>query len=304
MKNFLVLIGLYSLTCMSIYLMTENNRLAFLGGGLVFFLVELPIWFKWRSAKLEKSALQMKAFSRESDDDIIFNGSEIEKPENTVRSIVKLFAIVMWRDNVVAASEVLLAHEYFDKRFKNSHCLSFFNKDNKEMRLLLKQCLKGKKLPSYKDCALDVLKAGFSYEVRFELLEYLFKTAHAYENICDAEVSRLREIAQFFVIKEWDILSLEYKYECRRRESADRKKETERIKNLSDSIMRQAYLTLGVTPDATDEEVKAAYHGIVKVCHPDKVSAKAGSKEWENLVVQFRHTVEAYRMVCEARNIS
>ena len=66
MKNFLVLIGLYSLTCMSIYLMTENNRLAFLGGGLVFFLVELPIWFKWRSAKLEKSALQMKAFSRES----------------------------------------------------------------------------------------------------------------------------------------------------------------------------------------------------------------------------------------------
>lgn len=304
MKDFVVLVGLFILTCMSIYLMIGNDRLAFLGGGLLFFLVELPKWVKWRSAKLKETAFRMKAFSRESDYDIIFNGSEIVDPEKTVRSIVKLFAILMWRDNVVAASEVLLAHEYFDKRFKNSHCLSFFNKDNKMMRLLLKQYLKGKKLPSYKDCALDVLKAGFPYEARLEFLEYLFKTAHAYENICDAEISRLREIAQYLVIKEWDILSLEYRYEYRKRESADRKKENERLQNLSDSIMRQAYLTLGVAADATDDEVKAAYREIVKSCHPDKVTAEEGSKEWEALTVQFRHTVEAYRMVCGARGIS
>ena len=68
--------------------------------------------------------------------------------------------------------------------------------------------------------------------------------------------------------------------------------------------MRQAYLTLGVAVDATDEEVKAAYREIVKVCHPDKVTAKAGSKEWEESVVRFRHTVEAYHIVCDTRNIS
>ncbi|MCR5497552.1 MAG: DnaJ domain-containing protein [Paludibacteraceae bacterium] len=246
----------------------------------------------------------MKPFRRESDDDLFPWGYySPDEAECAIRAIVILFAIVMRRDNEIMASEALVAHEYFDKRFKGSNYMSAFSTDKKVLRSLLKKYLKGK-LPTFRDCALDVVRAGTPYEARLELLEYLFKTAYASEGICDAEMVKLREIAQFLLIKEWDLLSLEYKYEFRRRESADRQKENQRLNQLSESIMQQAYLTLGVASDATDDEVRKAYREIVKVCHPDKLTEKAGSKEWEEKVVRFRHTVEAYHMVCDVRNIS
>lgn len=280
--------------------------------AIVFIIVllasisALPFYFKSLVDKQEALLSQMKTFTRESDVDLFPEGlfaKETGRARRAIRAIAILFAIIIRRDNKILASEALVAHEYFDKRFKASHYMKSYKEDKKELRTLLRDNLKGK-LPTFRDCASDILKAGVSYEARLELLEYLFKTAYVFEGICDAEMVKLREIAQFLLIKEWDLLSLEYKYEFRRRESADRGKENQRLNQLSESIMRQAYLTLGVEPNATDDEVKAAYREIVKVCHPDKLTEEAGSKEWEEKVVRFRHTVEAYHMVCNARNIS
>lgn len=264
---------------------------------VVISLVCLPIvllvialqWHTWRTK-----------------DNDLFHEEEFwisSKSRRAIQAIVILFAIVMRRDNEITASEALVAHEYFDKKFKSSRYMTVFRTDGNVLRSVLKKYLKGK-LPTLRDCTSNILKAGVSYEVRLELLDYLFKTAYVSEGICDAEMVKLREIAQFLLIKEWDILSLEYKYEFRRRESSDRQKENQRLNKLSESIMRQAYLTLGVASDATDDEVRTAYREIVKVCHPDKLTEKAGSKEWEEKVVRFRHTVEAYHMVCDVRNIS
>ena len=245
----------------------------------------------------------MKTFTRENDNDLFPKGLFHKETRRAIRAVAILFAIMIRRDNEIMASEALVAHEYFDKRFKASHYMKMFSEDKKVLRSLLKKYLKGK-LPTFRDCALDVVKAGVPYEARLELLEYLFKTAYASEGICDAEMVKLREIAEYLLIKEWDLLSLEYKYEFRRRESSDRQKENQRLNDLSCNIMRQAYLTLGVASDATDDEVRTAYREIVKVCHPDKLTEKAGSKEWEEKVVRFRHTIEAYHMVCDIRNIS
>ena len=286
--------------------MVENLIIVFSLSLLLLFIaiwVISPFWFQWKQDRNEATLSQMKTFTRKSDDDLFPKGLFTKETKRAIRSIAILFAIIMRRDDKILASEALVAHEYFDKRFKASHYLKRFKEDKKVLRTLLKDYLKGK-LPTFRDCALAVLKAGVPYEARLELLEYLFKTAYASEGICDAEMVKLREIAQFLLIKEWDLLSLEYKYEFRRRESADRQKENQRLNDLSNNIMRQAYLTLGVSSDATDDEVKAAYREIVKVCHPDKLTEKAGSKEWEEKVVRFRHTVEAYHMVCDVRNIS
>jgi DnaJ-class molecular chaperone with C-terminal Zn finger domain len=286
--------------------MVENLIIVFSLSLLLLFIaiwVISPFWFQWKQDRNEATLSQMKTFTRKSDDDLFPKGLFTKETKRAIRAIAILFAIIMRRDDKILASEALVAHEYFDKRFKASHYLKRFKEDKKVLRTLLKDYLKGK-LPTFRDCALTVLKAGVPYEARLELLEYLFKTAYASEGICDAEMVKLREIAEFLLIKEWDLLSLEYKYEFRRRESADRQKENQRLNQLSESIMQQAYLTLGVASDATDDEVRAAYREIVKVCHPDKLTEKAGSKEWEEKVVRFRHTVEAYHMVCDTRNIS
>ena len=202
-----------------------------------------------------------------------------------------------------------MAYEYFDLRFKNSRCLSMISDDKMEMRHLLEKRMKGH-LPSYHQCALNVLKANVSYEGCLELMDYLFKTAYVYEGICEKEIQRLRTLANYFSIKEWDLLSLEYKYEYKKMESGksrtDEKKEEsrKRVDELGDSLTRRAYSVLGISSDATDEEVKTAYREIVKVCHPDKLTVPEGSKEWEESVVRFRQTNEAYELVCEKRGMA
>ena len=216
-------------------------------------------------------------------------------------AVVGLFSNVICCDNgVIKEEEIAGAYGYIKKRFNSS----------RKLCRLLDKLLKGKKMYSSMDCALAVSKAGVPYEARFELLEYLFKTAYAYEGICEQEIRRLRNIAKYLVIKDWDLLSLEYKYEYRKMESGksrtDEKKEEsrKRVDELGDSLTRRAYSVLGISSDATDEEVKTAYREIVKVCHPDKLTVPEGSKEWEESVVRFRQTNEAYELVCGKRGMA
>ena len=162
---------------------------------VVISLVCLPIvllvialqWHTWRTK-----------------DNDLFHEEEFwisSKSRRAIQAIVILFAIVMRRDNEITASEALVAHEYFDKKFKSSRYMTVFRTDGNVLRSVLKKYLKGK-LPTFRDCTSNILKAGVSYEVRLELLDYLFKTAYVSEGICDAEMVKLREIAQFLLIKE------------------------------------------------------------------------------------------------------
>ncbi|KAL0268542.1 UNVERIFIED_CONTAM: hypothetical protein PYX00_010445 [Menopon gallinae] len=59
----------------------------------------------------------------------------------------------------------------------------------------------------------------------------------------------------------------------------------------SSTYLRNHYLTLGVTPNATQEEIKAAYFELCKKYHPDK---NDGSKE---SVKMFREISEAYEVL-------
>lgn len=227
--------------------------------------------------------------------------AEMDAEWKAACAVVALFAYVIRSDNgEIRGEEVAMAYEYFDKRYYSSY----------DLHRKLDRYLGGTTSPSCMDCALTVLKSKMPYGDRLELLESLFATAYDSEGVCDAEIQKLRFIAKYLVIKDWDLLSLEYKYEYRKMESGKSRTEEKeeesrkRVDYLGDSLTRHAYSVLGISSDATDEEVKTAYREIVKVCHPDKLTVPEGSKEWEESVVRFRQTNEAYELVCGKRGIA
>ena len=80
-------------------------------------------------------------------------------------------------------------------------------------------------------------------------------------------------------------------------------------KTEADSIFAQFrpsndsnYRILGITPDATDEEVKKAYRKMAVQYHPDKV-ATLGEDVQKAAEEKFKAVSQAYEAICRERGI-
>lgn len=64
----------------------------------------------------------------------------------------------------------------------------------------------------------------------------------------------------------------------------------------------QAYEVLGLTPKATDAEVKRAYRRLISQHHPDKLVSKGLPQEMMQLATQKTHEIrQAYELITKAR---
>lgn len=65
------------------------------------------------------------------------------------------------------------------------------------------------------------------------------------------------------------------------------------------------YSILGVTREASDDEVKKAYRKLIMEYHPDKVANNSNndSKYKEFAAKRFREVQDAYEQICKARGI-
>lgn len=97
------------------------------------------------------------------------------------------------------------------------------------------------------------VRQHLSYEQRLQLLSFLVMIAQADGIVVDAEVSALKECAYNMGLSEQDVNSM---------------------LNLRDAgtNLDAAYQVLGVSPQATDQEVKAAYRKLALKHHPDRVA--------------------------------
>ena len=106
------------------------------------------------------------------------------------------------------------------------------------------------------------------YAQRLQLLNFLVMVAQADGQVPQSELTALKECAQ------WMGLSAA---------------EVDQMLHLEGDTLEDAYKVLGVSPDATDDEVKRAYRRLALEHHPDKVAAlgedvrKAAEKKFQEI---------------------
>ena len=119
------------------------------------------------------------------------------------------------------------------------------------------------------------------HEHRLQLMAFLCEIAKADGNLADVELKALRQVAVN--------LSL----------SAD---VVDQLLHLGGQTIEDAYAVLGITKDATDEEVRKAYRKMALQYHPDRVNTlgedvKAAAQK------KFQEINNAKEIIYKARNM-
>ncbi|MGB5377566.1 DnaJ domain-containing protein, partial [Muriicola sp.] len=119
------------------------------------------------------------------------------------------------------------------------------------------------------------------YEVRLQLLHFLFAIAQSDGSISLPEIEKIREIARYLRIGTHDY---------------------ESIKAMFVKAADNAYKILEIEKSVSDEEVKKAYRTMAKKYHPDRVNTeneaiKKGAEE------KFKEVQKAYEQIQQERGL-
>ena len=116
---------------------------------------------------------------------------------------------------------------------------------------------------------------------RLQLLSFLVAIAQADGSVAQAEIGALREVAQWMGL------------------SADR---VDSMLHLGGDTLDDAYKVLGLTPEATDDEVKRTFRRLALEHHPDRV-AKLGDDVRKAAEKKFKEINAAKERVYKARGM-
>ena len=118
-----------------------------------------------------------------------------------------------------------------------------------------------------RDCCQQINR-NMNYSQRLQLLNFLVMVAQADGSVPQSEITALKETAQWLGM------------------SAN---EVDSMLGMGKDDLESAYQVLGVSPSATDDEVRKAYRRLALQHHPDKVAAlgedvrKAAEKKFQEI---------------------
>ena len=131
-----------------------------------------------------------------------------------------------------------------------------------------------------RDCGAQIA-ANLPYEARLQLLDFLINIAKSDGNVCSAEITALKEVAQYMGLSA---------------------QEVESMLNLGGNSLDEAYKVLEVEPTATNDEIRAAYRRLALKHHPDKV-AMLGEDIKKAAEEKFQSINNAKELIYKARGI-
>ena len=96
------------------------------------------------------------------------------------------------------------------------------------------------------------IRYAMAEEQRLQLIAILVEVAKSDGSVAEAEVQALRELADWLGVEAQSV---------------------DQLSGLGGETLEEAYRVLGLTPDATDEEVRKAYRQMALKYHPDRVQS-------------------------------
>lgn len=192
-----------------------------------------------------------------------------EEQRNTFRfSLLVLASYIIRADGKVMHSEMNLLRQWLRNNFGQN---AVDDGEQIILKLFEQQKLLGhSEFRSMVMGSCEQLRQIMSYEQRLQLLNFLVMIVQADGFVATAEVNALRECTLALGLSETDLNSM---------------------LNLQDAgtNLDAAYKVLGVSPTATNDEVKAAFRRLALQNHPDKVASlgkdvrKAAEKKFKEI---------------------
>ena len=185
--------------------------------------------------------------------------------------LIALSAAVMKADGKVLKAELNYVKAFFSQQFGPQ-----FNQQHLQV---LKRFLDSENIPLEQICG-DI-RMRMQPEVRVQLLHYLFGIAKADGDVSPSEIEVIQRISNLMGVSTNDF---------------------ESIKNMFYRNVDSDYKVLGISPEATDEEVKKAYRQMAIKYHPDKVS-QMGEEFQKGAKEKFQKIQESYEAIKKRRGM-
>ena len=139
------------------------------------------------------------------------------------------------------------------------------------------------------------IKVNTDYNTRYHMVDFLFGISGADGEFHQSELNMLRLIAQYLGISQSDYTSI---YE--RHVGSSYSSGYSSGSRSSSSYTKDPYKVLGITNEATDDEVKRAYRKMAMKYHPDRVAGMSEELQ-RNAAEQMKEINEAYDKIKSLR---
>ncbi|UII77449.1 TerB family tellurite resistance protein [Flagellimonas sp. HMM57] len=190
-------------------------------------------------------------------------------PADFELNLLSLCSIVIKADGQVSQRELDYVRQYFLSTYGKEKANAIFRTFN--------DVVKKREVSAQRICTYLVQRTR--YEVRLQLVHFLFGIAQADGQLSNLEINKLKELAGYLRIGHHDF---------------------ESIKAMFIKSADNAYKILEIEKSASDDEVKKAYRKMAKKYHPDKVvteneAIKKGAEE------KFKEVQKAYDTIQKER---
>ncbi len=187
-------------------------------------------------------------------------------------SLLLLSATVIKADGNVDPRELKYVQKYFTRMYGQERANRAFK--------LFKVFIKNNDYSLLEVCTQ--IRQNLQHSSRLQLIHYLFGIASADGSVNQSEVSKIKTIAGYLYVNEYDFESIKAMFYKEYRTSYN------------------PYKVLEIDRSATDNEVKKAYRKMVKKYHPDKLQY-LGKEHLKGAEEKFLQVQKAYEQIQKER---
>lgn len=186
-------------------------------------------------------------------------------------NLLSLASLVIKADGNVSQTELDFVRAYFVQAYGKERANATFRTFNEVIK---DREISAQRIGLY-------LQQRTKYEVRLQILHFLFSIAQADGSISTSEVAELKSIAGFLALNNRDF---------------------ESIKAMFFKSADNAYKILEIEKSATDAEVKKAFRTMAKKYHPDKLQHMDEAYQ-KGAQDKFTKVQEAYEQIQKERGL-